>query len=327
MSLGRLTWASLMVAVLVGGAGAQSTNGDQGGLDFLLPMGARTVGMGMAATAIAVGSDALWGNPALVARGPREAALQITQSLGTQTGTDFGAALIYSVPKVGTVGLSYRYLNYGQQASTDSTGEQSGTFFQQSSIFAATFAAPFGDRLSFGLTAKLLRISFPCTGDCSFTIGNAPAPQTGALDLGTQFIAKSDSTIIVGAALRNLGFKLQVNDTPQADQLPTRFYFGLATSPKLPQLSPDVRIRGAADIVWPLAGGGSPGFNLGGELSYRARYALRAGYVVNGPTGSGLTFGAGISTGKLQIDLARMLNDVSQQSGVTPTFVALRYLY
>ena len=48
---------------------------------------------------------------------------------------------------------------------------------------------------------------------------------------------------------------------------------------------------------------------------------------MNGPTGSGLTFGAGISTGKLQIDFARMLNDVSQQSGVTPTFVALRYRY
>jgi hypothetical protein len=25
--------------------------------------------------------------------------------------------------------------------------------------------------------------------------------------------------------------------------------------------------------------------------------------------------------------LARMLNDVSQQSGVTPTYIALRYLY
>jgi hypothetical protein len=318
----------LLVAVVVGSAGAQGSNGAQGGLEFLLPMGARTVGMGQAGTAIAIGSDALWGNPALVARGPREAALQLTQTLGTQTGTDYGAALIYSVPKVGTIGLSFRSLNYGQQEATDSaTQQQTGTFFTESAIYAATFAAPFGDRLAVGITAKLLRLSFPCTGDCSFTLGDAATPQTGALDVGAQYVARSDSAIIVGAALRNVGFKLQVNDTPQADQLPSRFYFGVASSPKLAQLPPDVRIRGAADIVWPLVGGGSPGFNIGGELSYKARYELRAGYVVNGPTGSGLTFGAGISTGKLQIDLARMVNDISQQSGVTPTFVALRYLY
>jgi hypothetical protein len=319
----------LLCAAFTGAANAQSGTGAQGGLDFLLPIGARTVAMGQAATAIAVGSDALWWNPALVARAPREAALQITQSLATQTGTDAAAAVIYSAPGVGAVGLSFRYLNYGQQPSADSIGNQTGTFFQQSTILAATFAAPFGDRLAFGLTAKLLRIGFPCTGDCSFTTGSAPSPQTGALDAGMQYIATHDSTLIVGAAVRNVGFKLQVNDAPQADRLPGRFYFGIASAPKLPQLPPDVRIRAAADLVWPLAsaGGSSPGLSLGGEVSFKARYQLRGGYVVNGPTGTGLTFGAGISTGKLQIDLARMLNDISQQSGVTPTFVALRYLY
>ena len=285
--------------------------------------------MGQAATAIAIGSDALWWNPSLIARGPREAALQVTQSLGTQTGTDFAAAAIYAVPKVGAVGLSLRYLNYGQQPGTDSIGNQTGTFFQQSTILGATFAAPFGDRFAFGLTAKLLRIAFPCTGDCAFTVGNATAPQTGALDLGMQYVAIADSSLIVGAAVRNVGFKLQVNDTPQADALPGRFYFGIASAPKLSQLPPEVRLRAAADLVFPFGGtaGESPGVSLGGEVSFKGRYQLRGGYVVNGPTGTGLTFGAGISTGKLQIDLARMLNDISQQSGVTPTFVALRYLY
>jgi len=317
----------LLLAALTSAANAQTGTGAQGGLDFLLPIGARTVGMGEAATAIGVGSDALWWNPALIARGPREAALQLTQSLGTQTGSDFAAAAVYALPKVGAIGLSFRYLNYGQQPGTDSIGNQTGTFFQQSTILGATFAAPFGDRFAFGLTAKLLRIGFPCTGDCSFTIGNTASPQTGALDLGMQYVATSDSTLIVGAAVRNVGFKLQVNDTPQADALPGRFYFGIATAPKLSQLSADVRIRAAADVVWRIASSESPGLNVGGEVSFKARYQLRAGYVVNGPTGTGLTFGGGLSTGKLQIDLARMLNDISQQSGVTPTFVALRYFY
>jgi hypothetical protein len=320
-------WASFLIAGLGRTARAQSGTGAQGGLDFLLPIGARTVGMGQAGTALAVGSDALWWNPALIARGPREAAMQITQTLATQTGSDAGLAVIYAVPRVGAVGLSLRYLNYGEQDATDSTQQLTGKFAQTGTILAATFAAPFGDRFTFGLTAKLLRVGFPCTGDCSFTIGKTTSPQTGALDLGAQYLVTDDSLLTFGAAVRNVGFKLQVNDTPQADALPGRLYLGIAAAPKLTQLPTDVRLRAAADLVWRLSNAGAPGLNLGGELSFKERYQLRGGYVVNGPTGSGLTFGAGISTGKLQIDFARMLNDVSQQSGVTPTFVALRYRY
>lgn len=283
------------------------------------------MGMGLAATASAVGSDALWWNPALISRGPREVGLQITQTLATQTGTDAGVSVIYSVPRVGAVGLSVRYLNQGSQPNTDSLGNQIGSFVPVSTVFAATFAAPFGDHFALGLTTKLLRISFPCTGVCVNTPGSPP--QTGALDVGAQYILTSDSIVSLGAAVRNVGFKLQINDTPQADALPGRAYFGVATAPKLAELPPGVRIRGAADLVIPLTSDGQVGLSIGGELSYMARYHLRAGYVSSGPTGSGLTFGVGVATGKLQLDFARMLNDVSTQSGVTPTFIALRYLY
>lgn len=284
--------------------------------------------MGQAATAAAVGSDALWWNPALVARAPREAALQLTQTLATQTGTDAGFAFIYSVPKVGALGLSLRYINTGEQsASIDSTGIQTGTFFAENVVLAATFAAPFGDRLALGLTAKVFHVSFPCTGTCFNQSAPGTPAQTGALDLGAQYFVTGDSALAFGVAVRNIGPKLQINDAPQADNIPSRLSFGVASMPKLPQLPPDVRLRAAADVVWSLTTSESPGFNVGGELSYKDRYQLRAGYAANGPMGSGFTFGAGISSGKLRIDLARMLTDVGQQSGVTPTFVALRYLY
>ena len=276
----------------------------------------------MAATAGAIGSDALWWNPALISRGPREVGLQITQTLSAQT--DAGVAVIYAVPRVGAIALSVRYLNQGSQPNTDTLGNQNGTFVPVSSVFAATFAAPFGDRLALGLTTKLLRISFPCTGVCN--IPDSP-PQTGAIDVGAQYLLTSDSIVSFGVAVRNVGFKLQINDTPQADVLPRRGYIGVAAAPKFAQLPPEVRVRGAADLVLPLASSGQVGISIGGELAYRGRYQLRAGYVSNGPTGSGVTFGVGVSTGKLQIDFARMLNDVSTQSGVTPTFIALRYLY
>jgi hypothetical protein len=322
----RLAYLIPAVVGVAHAASAQVIVPNQGALEFILPIGARTLGMGQAATAAAVGSDALWWNPALISRGQHEAALQMTQTLATQSGTDAGFAFIYSVPQIGSVGLSLRYLSFGQSPATDSAGEQTGTLSPQSTIFAASFAAPFGNRLSLGLTGKLLRIGFPCTGICNEQAPTTP-PQTGALDFGAQYIVTSDSLLLLGAAVRNIGFRLQVNDTPQADPLPSRIAIGLATMPRLSYLNAGVRVRGAADLVWPLTAAESPGLDLGGELSFKDRYQVRAGYVLNGPTGSGMTFGAGISTGRLHVDLARMLSDIGQQSGVIPTFIALRYLY
>lgn len=307
-------------------AGGQSPSATEGALEFLLPIGARAVGMGQAVAASAIGSDAVWWNPALIARGPREVALHVTQTLATQAGTDAAGAVVYSVPRIGAVALSLRYLTTGEQSSGE-TPEQSGTFVPSSTIAAATFGAPFGDRLAFGVTAKLLQIRLDCTGACSTT---SSSPSTGALDIGTQYLVTKDSLVTVGAAVRNLGFKLQINDAPQADALPNRADVGVAVAPKFAALPPDVRLRTAADVVTRLSGGGSPGFRFGAEVAYRERYQGRIGYVVNGPTGtgSGFTFGAGVSTGKLQIDFARSMSDpASQAAGVTPTFISLRYRF
>ena len=304
---------------------AQSGSGTQGGLDFLLPIGARSVGMGQAAVALATGSDALWWNPALVARGPREIGLHITQTLSTQTGTDAAAAVIYPVPRVGTVAISVRYLNYGEQPAVDSaSGLQTGTFAQTSMIAAATFAAPFGSRLAVGITGKVLRIGYPCTGACTTTSSN---PETGALDIGAQYVLTKDSLFTIGAAVRSLGFKLQINDAPQADALPTRADFGLGFAPRFAAIPSTVRVRGEADLIMAAVGGGSPGLAVGGEAAYLERYLARAGYVVNGPMGSGFTVGLGLSTGKLRVDFARMASSIQQQAGVTPTYLSLRYLF
>ena len=307
------------------GATAQAASATQGALDFLLPIGARSVGMGQAAVALATGSEALWSNPALVARGPREVGLHITQTLATQTGTDAAGAVIYPVPNVGAVAISVRYLNYGEQPAVDSlTGQQTGTFAQTSTIAAVTFAAPFGSRLAVGVTAKLLRIGYPCTGACNTT---SSSPQTGALDIGTQYVLTKDSLFTLGAALRSVGFKLQINDAPQADALPTRADVGLGFAPRFASIPADVRVRGEADMIVAVDGGGSPGLGIGAEVAYLERYQARVGYVVNGPMGSGFTFGLGLSTGRLRVDLARMAAGIQQQAGVTPTYLSLRYLF
>lgn len=318
---------SLLLVVAPRNIGAQTGLAPEGALDFLLPTGARALGMGQAVVAAGAGSDVMWWNPALIARGPREIALNVSQTFATQNGgSDADIALVYSARDVGAIGLLFRYVNTGQQdaSPSDDPNLPTGTFMQTSMILGATFAAPFGDHFSVGFTGKVLRIGFPCTGTCNTT---TERPQTGALDLGVHYTFNKDSLFTAGAVIRNVGPKLQIQDAPQADALPGRFEFGIATMPRFKDLPADVRLRGAVDVVARLSDNEDLGYRLGGEVSYQNRYQARAGYVINGPTGSGFSFGAGISTGRLQIDLARFLSESVVPGVAPPTFLTLRYLF
>lgn len=318
----RILFAGLLAVASAAVAGAQSTIGEEGAIQFLLPIGARSLGMGQAVAATATGTDALWWNPALVARGPREAAFHFSKILTIET--DAGGAVVIPVQRVGAFALSLRYLNEGEQEATDRvTGEVTGVFSTTTAVIGATFATTFSRRFAAGLTYKLLRLDFHCTGVCDRP---AHAPQTIALDLGAQYIAASDSLVTFGLAFRNAGPRLQVNDSPQADPLPVRADFGVAYAPKFAQLPKEARVRVAADVVARVSGGYAPGYRFGAELSWIERYQARGGYVVEGPTGSGATFGLGLSSGKLQIDLARMLISSGSEGG-SPSYLSLRYLF
>jgi hypothetical protein len=277
--------------------------------------------MGQAVVASATGSEALWWNPALVARSSREVGLHVAKILTIDT--DASGALLIPVQRVGTFALGIRYLNEGTQPALDSTGQQVGTFTTTVSIIGATFASPITSRLALGVTYKLLRFAFNSTGAFQQP-GNKP--QTVALDLGAQYLVTKDSSLTLGGAITNAGPKLQIHDASQADPLPVRAAVGVAIAPHLGQLPKEARVRVAADLVTRVSGGYTPGFRVGTELAWLERYQARGGYVVNGPTGSGATFGLGFSTGKLQIDLARLLlSNISASD--SPTYLSLRYLF
>lgn len=295
-----------------------------GALQFVLPTGARSLGMGQAAVASAVGSDGIWWNPAVIARGPRELALHIAQSPANVVEGDASGSFVIPIQRLGAVAISFRYLNFGS-IDIGLTPTSEGTARISSAIVAGTFAAPFGDRLSVGLTLKVLRLMTSCTGGGC----DAPStqPTTGAIDIGGQYFLTRDSAVAIGAAVRNLGLRLQVNDAPQADPLPGRTQLGIAFAPKFAQLPKEVRVRAATDVVVRTSGVGGPGYRVGGELAWLERYQGRVGYVLDGPTGSGPTFGAGFSTGKLQIDFAQMLSDFGSLSGSAATYLSLRYIF
>src|SRR5205823_638217 len=90
----------------------------------------------------------------------------------------------------------------------------------------ASYATVLGAGVSAGITYKLIQFRVDCTGDCS----NVPTAvgTTHAIDLGFRFALPGDLPIIIGASVRNIGFKLQVNNQAQADALPTRAQAGIS---------------------------------------------------------------------------------------------------
>ena len=314
---------SVAILFTVRRARAQTGFAVEGGVELLLPTGARGLGLAQAIVARGVGSETIWINPAMIARGPREVAFNIAQQSSGAIVADATGAIVWPVRRVGAFALSLRYLNEGNQPALNTAGQEVGAFTYTGTIAAGTFAAPFGSRLAAGLTLKVLQFNAQCTGgNCDIPSGQ---PRTAALDFGAQYFLTKDSVIAVGASGLNVGLPLQVNDAPQSDLLPSRAVIGVAVAPKFSQLPKEVHMHAEADMIKRLSGGG-PGYRFGGELGWQDLYAARVGYQLNGYSGSGPTFGLGFATGKLHVDFAQILTDASAEGG-KPTFLSLRYVF
>jgi hypothetical protein len=328
----RLTALGALLSLTLGpvtgrAARAQTGTVPEGALDLIRPIGARTMGMGQAAVAGGLGSEALWINPALSARDLHEISFNIrNKSNPVDAESDALGTVMIPFHRVGTVSLSLRYLDNGTLPATDQNNQQTGTIVTSSLVLAATFATTFGDRLAAGFTVKQLTVGFSCTGDCTNpTVTSTNTPSVQAVDFGTQYFVRRDSTLSIGASLVNLGPRFQIIDANQADPLPARVTVGVAMAPKLSPEWKDVSVRGAADVVSRLSQGTGLGYRIGAEVGYQDRYHVRAGYMVHGPGDiTSPTLGFGIRSGKLQIDLAQMMASSGIQTA-RPTFLTLRY--
>lgn len=292
-----------------------------GGLELVLPVGARANGLGQAVVADFLGSESVWWNPAGLARArSREVAIHHSNVF---QGTGDAITAVLPVAPVGVLALSVDLYNWGTQESTDATGPY-GTFTPRATIFAATFAGHVGSRAYFGLNYKYYNFGMNCTGLC----GNlaATGASTTALDFGMQLRVSNDSSLYVGAALRNVGPRLQYNDAPQADPLPTRVELGVTYAPTIPSLGPDARLRFGADIINAIPTT-APGLRVGADLGWQQKVHVRGGYVYQGPFGSGPTIGVGATTGRLQLDISQIYSNSQGIAGAPLTYFSLRLVF
>lgn len=301
---------------------AQRPGIGEGALDLVLPTGARAVALGQATMALDGSTEALWGNPSAVARiRGTQAAIHHSQSVG---GTADAVAVVANSRVLGSFGVSASLRDFGSSGSADDTGAEGGTILPRSLIYAATYAAAI-ERLSVGLSYKLVQWRLDCSGPCTGETGVLSS--TSALDAGAQFTLDPMLPVTVGASVRNVGLPVQVNDEPQSDPLPSRLQAGLEWRiVALAAWLDGAELRLSGDMVSELRRI-DPSPRAGADLGWQKRFHFRGGYASRAGGFGGPSLGVGYDTGNLAVDFARLFDEVSSITGADPTYLSVRYRF
>lgn len=297
------------------GAAAQSDTA----IFLLLPVGARTLGQGQATVASETGSEAVWANPASLARqNTRETAIHHSTTIAVT-----GDAITFVTPAraAGVIALSVNILNFGDQQITEDPGQPAvGLLLPRNLIYALTWARGFGGHVNAGATYKLVQARIDCTGQCG-DIGTGSGTAS-AVDLGAQYLFSKAIPLTLGVALRNIGGDLRATPDEPAARLPRRLQIGAAYRLRFIDrylADMDVRVSGETDSGPDLD---DAGFRFGTAFVYQNRVHLRAGWGTADTETSGPSVGFGITAGKLAFDIARTFEGLA---GEPPTYFSLRY--
>ena len=321
-----LTRALAALAAVIGTAAPLSAQdvATEGALFLLLPVGGRAVGRGQAIVATVDGSEAVWWNPAGLARqAKRELAIHHSQPFfDTQANA---LTLVLPSSLLGVLAVSANVLDFGDGDQTDSVGNPIGTITTRSYVYAATYATTAGSRFNAGVTYKVLQFQVNCSAGCA--AGEGANATTSAIDLGAQYDLRGLAPVALGVALRNLGPSLQVKDSPQRDRLPVRLQFGARwrVAP-LERRMKETELSASADAIGRPANR-SPSWRTGVDAVWRKRASLRAGYVFEGPDASGAAIGLGIRQGALIVDIGHQFGAMVSRTGGDPVYVTLRYQF
>jgi hypothetical protein len=315
--------ATALASVAARELAAQEGVATEGALFLLLPTGARAVGMGLATTTARGSSEAVWWNPAGLSGNPqREAAIHHSQSIN---GTADALNVVVPWRDFGVFGLAASVLDLGEQEPrVDSTGAL-GTLLPRQVVFAASFATQLAQGATAGVTYKVVQFRVDCTGACV-----SLQASTSALDVGAQYdLTRQRLPITIGAAVRNLGIQLQVNDAEQSDELPTRVEAGVEYRPKLPARYADqLDVRMAVDVSDDISLN-RPRARFGSEIGIQRRAFLRAGYIMRDQESEsgGPTLGLGFIVRRFVVDIGRITSGLSADAGQAPTHLSVRFLF
>lgn len=318
----RLLSASAALALALGAAvpaaGAQSETS----IFLLLPVGARTLGQGQATVASETGSEAVWSNPAGLARQTtRETAIHHSTTLAVT-----GDAITFVSPAraVGVLGISVNLYNLGDQQITEDPNQPPvGLLLPRNVVYALTWARALGAHLSAGINYKLVQARIDCTGQCG-DIGTGSGTAS-AFDFGAQYRVSDNVPLTLGAAVRHVGGDLSATADEPPSKLPRRIQLGASYRLRfIDQYLADTDVRLAGEVE-SAPGFDDAGLRLGSSVAYQNRVHLRAGWGSADTEASGPSVGFGITAGKLSFEIARTFEGLSADAGEPPTYFSLRY--
>src|SRR5881296_1268626 len=218
----RLALLVLLTASQPARLPAQEQPLNAGALFLAFPVGAQAVGMGQTATAASGHGEVAFWNPAgLATLSDDEFALH-TATLVAGKSSVLGA--YFPSRGIGVIGGAVYLVDYGDLDRTDINGNTIARIAPRNFEFLASYATNLTGSFAFGINYKLVQFRVDCSGDCrDFPAGTGA---THALDVGGQFRVGAGGPLRVGIVLRNIGFRLQVQNQAQADPLPTRLAIG-----------------------------------------------------------------------------------------------------
>jgi len=307
---------------------AQQLANNSGALFLLFPVGAQAVAMGQTGSTLDGRGEAAFWNPAGLATIERgELALN---SASLAAGATHALTVYFPSHRFGVLGGAVYLVDYGDLERTDSASNTIARIAPRNIEFLASYATALAGSVTLGINYKLVEFVVDCSGDCSnFPNGHGV---THALDVGGQFTVGPAGALRVAVAVRNIGFKLQVNNRDQADALPARLVVGAAYRILLPGAPGIARaerldVKLAADVDSPWGSYGDSEMRLGIDVGYQRLLRLRGGYAFVRDGLSGPSVGMGVTSGSIGVDLARAFLTGSDLVAQNPTFFSFRVVF
>lgn len=274
---------------------SEASAGTTGAAFLKLPASARAEGLGGTFAAAAAGPEAIFWNPAGLARAAGAGRSELSFSYNALLESAHSGALAWARPLASgnsTMGASIVYYSPGAIDAYDRFGNPTGTFTPLDLALAGAYARRFGP-VAAGVGAKFILSELAGVSGVGF-----------ALDLGIvaeRVSEMGEGALDLGVALRNFGPAISVGSS--ADPLPFAVQLGARwhASPMLAVL-----LDGHLDVD------ADPYPTLGAEFTQvfgaASKGQLRVGYNVKRPRGleglTGLAAGGGLDFDRFRFDYA-----------------------
>lgn len=281
----------LSLSASVQAAFSDKAAGTRGGQFLKLPVGAKAIGMGEAATAVADDANAVYYNVAGLAFLDKKSGEYMFSKYVEETSYHWVGFGMPISEKAGSFGIGFQYFTAGDIDETDIRASKVGTFNPSDLAVNLAYARHImGPEHSIGLNLKIINSKIK------------ESASTVAVDLGAQCRKFMDGKLLLGAAVQNLGGSLKFET--ESSKLPILIKLG--TGYKIQE-----NWTTALDLVFPEDN--SPTFALGTDYKYKIQDDMaisgRAGYNSRGRKVdgfNGVTIGFGFTFQIASLDYAWM---------------------